>query len=67
MVLPVLGSLLSIVVLALLVDCQPSPPDEVQHAYENLPDKVDFNFHIKPILSDRCCKCHGPDLYDYKH
>ena len=26
-----------------------------------LPDTVDFNFHIKPILSDRCFKCHGPD------
>lgn len=27
----------------------------------NLPDKVDFNFHIRPILSDRCFACHGPD------
>jgi len=27
----------------------------------NLPDKIDFNFHIKPILSDRCFACHGPD------
>ncbi|NND09493.1 MAG: DUF1553 domain-containing protein [Saprospiraceae bacterium] len=26
-----------------------------------LPKTVDFNFHIKPILSDRCFKCHGPD------
>ena len=26
-----------------------------------LPDKVDFNYHIKPILSDRCFVCHGPD------
>ena len=26
-----------------------------------LPEKVDFNIHIKPILSDRCFKCHGPD------
>ncbi len=22
---------------------------------------VDFNFHVRPILSDRCFKCHGPD------
>ncbi len=26
-----------------------------------LPDQVDFNFHVKPILSDRCFACHGPD------
>lgn len=26
-----------------------------------LPDRVDFNFHVKPILSDRCFTCHGPD------
>lgn len=26
-----------------------------------VPDKVDFNFHVKPILSDRCYFCHGPD------
>ena len=25
------------------------------------PAKVDFNFHIRPLLSDRCFKCHGPD------
>ncbi len=24
-------------------------------------DKIDFSFHIRPILSDRCFKCHGPD------
>jgi hypothetical protein len=26
-----------------------------------LPDKVSFNFHVKPILSDKCFACHGPD------
>ena len=28
---------------------------------EALPEVIDFNFHIKPIISDRCFKCHGPD------
>jgi hypothetical protein len=23
--------------------------------------KVDYNFHIRPILADRCFVCHGPD------
>ena len=26
-----------------------------------LPKTIDYNFHVKPILSDRCFACHGPD------
>ena len=26
-----------------------------------LPATVSYNFHIRPILSDKCFKCHGPD------
>lgn len=26
-----------------------------------VPDEVDFNLHVRPILSDRCFACHGPD------
>ncbi|MEX2233646.1 MAG: PSD1 and planctomycete cytochrome C domain-containing protein [Cyclobacteriaceae bacterium] len=35
-------------------------------ASEKIPDVVDFNFHIRPILSDRCFKCHGPDANQRK-
>jgi hypothetical protein len=28
---------------------------------DKLPDTVSYNFHIRPILSDKCFKCHGPD------
>ncbi len=31
-----------------------------------LTDSVDFNLHIRPILSDRCFKCHGPDANQRK-
>lgn len=27
----------------------------------DLPDVVSYNFHVKPILSDKCFACHGPD------
>jgi len=26
-----------------------------------IPEQISFNYHIRPILSDRCFKCHGPD------
>ena len=41
--------------------CTTSIPEEIKQAAIDLPDQVDFNYHIKPILSDRCYKCHGPD------
>lgn len=28
---------------------------------QELPKTVDYIFHVKPILSDRCYPCHGPD------
>ncbi|MGC6432394.1 MAG: DUF1553 domain-containing protein [Jejuia sp.] len=35
-------------------------------AYHKLPDEVDFNYHVKPILSDKCFACHGPDMDNQK-
>ena len=26
-----------------------------------IPETISFNYHVRPILSDRCFKCHGPD------
>jgi hypothetical protein len=36
-----------------------SPADS--YVDQKLPEVVDYNFHIKPILSDNCYTCHGPD------
>ena len=30
------------------------------------PAKIDYNRSIRPILSDRCYKCHGPDAAERK-
>src|SRR4051794_8058883 len=30
-------------------------------AAEPAAKKVDFNYEIRPVLSDKCYKCHGPD------
>jgi hypothetical protein len=40
-----------------LKSCQTT--SEFAHV-EGLPEVVDFNFHVRPILSDRCYACHGP-------
>ncbi len=36
-------------------------PADIITAEATLPNKVDYNLHVKPILSDRCFACHGPD------
>ncbi|MVM40943.1 DUF1553 domain-containing protein [Spirosoma sp. HMF3257] len=28
---------------------------------EAIPDRISYNFDIRPILSDKCLACHGPD------
>ncbi len=48
-------------ILAFFCSCSPDLPPEVMAAYNNLPETIDFNQHIRPILSDRCWSCHGPD------
>ncbi len=48
------------------VSCGTPKPDEIIAFEKDLPEKVDFNLHIKPILSDRCFACHGPDKANQK-
>ena len=36
-------------------------PNSKSVASEDIPDVVSYNFNIRPILSDKCFKCHGPD------
>ena len=50
--------LLSGIPMVLLYSCSSSVPDKAQSA---IPDSISYNFDIRPILSDKCFVCHGPD------
>ena len=41
--------------------CSPKLPEDVEVAMKALPEKLDYNQHVKPVLSDKCFACHGPD------
>jgi len=41
-------------------------PDDVKAAMAALPDQLDYNIHVKKILSDKCFSCHGPDAAKQK-
>ena len=51
----------SLVLLVFLTSCGLDLPEEVDVEYGKVPHKLDFNLHVKPILSDKCFACHGPD------
>ncbi|MCX2452428.1 PSD1 and planctomycete cytochrome C domain-containing protein [Pedobacter sp. PLR] len=38
--------------------CNSSGNESVE---DQMPDTVSYNFHVRPILSDKCFACHGPD------
>lgn len=52
-----------IVILAgIIAPLQSCTTNSSSHAAEeSIPDKVSYNFDIRPILSDKCSACHGPD------
>lgn len=47
--------------LLIFISCKSKVPEEVEMAYSEIPEIIDFNLHVRPILSDRCFHCHGPD------
>ncbi|MEO0471673.1 MAG: DUF1549 domain-containing protein, partial [Bacteroidota bacterium] len=46
--------------LLLVTACGPDISEDAD-VLARLPDQVDYNYHIRPLLSDRCFSCHGPD------
>ncbi|TYA74630.1 DUF1553 domain-containing protein [Seonamhaeicola marinus] len=60
------NSALSLVMLMVVYGCGYKAPDHLIPSFESTPKVVDFNYHIKPILSDKCFACHGPDANNQK-
>lgn len=38
---------------------QYTPPQEVATAAQSLPEEIDYNWDVRPILSQNCFNCHG--------
>lgn len=53
--------LIILLLFIISISCSLSIPEEVYVEYKKIDRKVDFNFDVQPILSDRCYHCHGPD------
>ncbi len=54
--LPGLGWVIACICMVLTSSCVDTAESP------DLPDHVDFNFHVRPILSNHCFLCHGPDV-----
>jgi len=48
-----------LIIVYIIQSCNNSPTP--QNAEEELPDSISYNYHVRPILSDKCFTCHGPD------
>jgi hypothetical protein len=54
--------LLWITCVCLMVQsCGVEKPEEIANLENQLPATIDYNLHVRPILSDKCFFCHGPD------
>lgn len=49
-----------------MAGCGVEKPEEVELALKEIPAELDFNYDVKPILSDKCFACHGPDAKKQK-
>ncbi|MFT7605016.1 MAG: hypothetical protein ACI8VT_002609, partial [Saprospiraceae bacterium] len=52
---------LGITGLLFILNCSRQNDSEPSTLSYQVPAHIDFNFHVRPILSDRCYTCHGPD------
>ena len=60
------NQLIILSITLVIAGCMNSPSDLLSSQQEEIPQQIDYNFHVKPILSDRCFACHGPDAQKRK-
>jgi len=51
----------TIMIFLTFFSCRRILPEVVHRHYTSLNDNLSFNNTVRPILSDRCFSCHGPD------
>jgi hypothetical protein len=49
------------VIVCFLQSCGVDKPEAIANLEKQLPQTIDYNLHVRPILSDKCFFCHGPD------
>ncbi|MFT7249018.1 MAG: hypothetical protein ACI9QN_001730 [Arcticibacterium sp.] len=54
-------SLTALAISMLIYSCDVDLSPDLTEAVALLPEDLDYNIHVKPILSDKCFACHGPD------
>ncbi len=42
--------------------CSVEIPSDITDAQSRIPEEISFSLDVRPILSDRCYACHGPDV-----
>ncbi len=55
------GVLLAVAAVFFFFRGKTNLPPNIMAVQDKLPATIDYNIHVKPILSDKCFVCHGPD------
>ena len=53
-------------ILLVCASCGTELPVGIKQSMAELPKTIDYNLHVRPILSDRCFACHGNDQAERK-
>ncbi len=55
------GTFLLLLSIVMIASCNLDRAQVANQELDVLPKEIDYNYHVRPILSDKCFQCHGPD------